>query len=262
MRLLGIVGAVVLAVAGCSTGVPVGDLVAGMAYRADPPAGASDHPPLIPGTQVVLRFEGGVLSASAGCNQMGGAVQFADDTLVLPDGLARTARACDPEILAQELWVADLLGSRPSVVLEDEGERLVLAAERGTLVLAPLPDAPLAGTLWHLAAIGGAGPDEPLASPEGASTLQVVTASSGDVFEVWTDCPGGGALGASGPVTVTDTELRFGLADPRDDGCLDPDAPLMAEVMGLLVGTVTQSMVGDLMVLTSDGVVLHYTAQP
>ncbi len=262
MRLLGVVGAVALALAGCSGGVPVGDLLAGTAFTADSTAVGSDHPPVLPGTRVVVRFDGGAVTANAGCNEMIGAVEFLDDTLVLPGGLATTARACDPAILAQEQWVADLLGSRPTAVVQDDGQRLVLAGGGRTLVLVPLADAPLAGTLWQLAAIGGAGPDEPPSSPEGTSTLQVVSGGTGDAFEVWTECPGGGALGASGPLSVSDTELGFGLADPRDDDCADLDDPLMAEVMGLLVGAVPYSVVGDLMVLTSDGEVLQYTAQP
>jgi heat shock protein HslJ len=110
--------------------------------------------PLVAGTQIRLGFADDRLSASAGCNSMGGTYRL-DGSLLVVDGLAMTEMGCDPERHAQDDWLSAFLGARPSVRLSGNE----LALEGGGTIIRLLdrevadPDLPLAGTLWTVDSI-------------------------------------------------------------------------------------------------------------
>ncbi len=169
-RLLVALSAAVL-LAACS-GAP-DDLEAwlvGSAFRADPGAAGSQHPPIVEGSLIEVRFGAGTLSATGGCNDMVGRRVVEGAALVLPDGLASTERACDSGLMAQDDWVAALLESRPELVVEEDGRRLIVTGEH-MLVLVRRDPAPIAGTVWRLSAIGDVGPDGSVSVVDGSSTL-------------------------------------------------------------------------------------------
>ena len=109
---------------------------------------------LVAGTRIRLGFGDGRLTASAGCNTMGGEVRVDAGVLVL-DGGAMTEMGCDAERHAQDAWLFDFLAGRPTVRLA--GNELELQAG-GTIIrlldreLAE-PDLEPTGTLWTVDSI-------------------------------------------------------------------------------------------------------------
>lgn len=70
--------------------------------------------PLVEGTQVRLRFhEDERLTAHAGCNSLGAAVQVTADRLMVAD-LSTTEIGCQPELHEQDRWLSDLLAAGPA----------------------------------------------------------------------------------------------------------------------------------------------------
>lgn len=107
--------------------------------------------PLVDGTQIALSFDADSLSASAGCNALGGTYRLDDGILVVGD-LAMTEMGCDPERHAQDDFVAGLLTARPRMAID--GDRLTLTTDS---VVADFldrevadPDRPITGTEWEV----------------------------------------------------------------------------------------------------------------
>jgi heat shock protein HslJ len=110
--------------------------------------------PLVQGTQITLAFAATDLSASAGCNTMGGQYTV-DGGRLLVTQLATTDIGCPAPLGAQDGWLAGVLGSKPTIVTT--GGDLTL--QSGTTIIrlkdrrVANPDRPLAGTLWTLESI-------------------------------------------------------------------------------------------------------------
>ncbi len=135
--------------------------------------------PLVAGSQIRVTFSADTVTATAGCNTLGGAAALEDGVLVVPEPLSTTEMACEPaELMDQDRWLAELLTSRPGVTLTDEsltlrsGATVVRLADRTVVD----PDRPVVGTLWRLdGLVSGAGDDGTMSSiPEGVtSTLRI-----------------------------------------------------------------------------------------
>lgn len=133
--------------------------------------------PLVDGSAVRISFTDTGLSANAGCNTMGGAADLDDGVLVVPDGLATTEMACDPKLMDQDTWLADLLADRPAVTLDDD--QLQLATDIITMQLLDddtvNPDQALEGTTWFVTGmITGAGDDGAVSSVSRALDASIV----------------------------------------------------------------------------------------
>ncbi|QIG80578.1 META domain-containing protein [Stakelama tenebrarum] len=88
-----------------------------------------------------IRFQDGRISASAGCNRMGGSFRFENDRLVT-GAMMSTRMACPAPLMARESALSALLG-QPLAYSTDAAERLILTAPDGeTLVLRPQAPAP------------------------------------------------------------------------------------------------------------------------
>jgi len=161
---------------------------------------AIDGRALVAGSRVRLSFEGGQISASAGCNSMGGPYALVGNRLVARQ-LATTEMACDPPLMDQDQWLAGLLDG---AVIALDGDTLTLAKDGVRLTLRDRevadPDRPLAGTRWVLDGIvaGGAVSSVP------AGVVAALTFTDGQV-DVETGCNRGG-----GAVTITAATLTFG----------------------------------------------------
>ncbi|MEP7114070.1 MAG: META domain-containing protein, partial [Ilumatobacteraceae bacterium] len=111
---------------------------------------------LIDGTEVHIRFDDEQLSASSGCNMLGGRYSIDADNatsgVVVLDanGLSTTDMGCDPDRQSQDEWLLDLLASRPIMTLTADG--FVLADGTTTIDFVDReivdPDRPLVGTDW------------------------------------------------------------------------------------------------------------------
>ena len=71
---------------------------------------------VVKGSSVALAFDGTSLRATTGCNTLTGTVTVVSSTLVV-DGLGGTEMGCEPVLMAQEQWVAEMLQARPRLEL-------------------------------------------------------------------------------------------------------------------------------------------------
>lgn len=157
---------------------------------------------LVPGTLITIRFADGQLSASAGCNIMGGAYRIEGERLRV-DAASVTEIGCDPARHAQDDWLFAFLGSAPTFRLT--GNDLVL--ESGGTIIRLLdrkvaePDLPLVGPTWTVVSIISG--DAVSSVPEGV-VASLEFQADGRV-RIATGCNDGGAR-----VTVESGSLRFG----------------------------------------------------
>ena len=155
---------------------------------------------LVAGARVRLSFQGGTIGASGGCNSMSGGYVIDGDRLVVGQ-LATTEMACEPALMDQDRWLADLLGGATIALV---GDTLTLAKDGVLLTLVDRevadPDRPLIGTRWVV---------DGLVSREAVSSVPagVVAALTfaAERVDVEAGCNRGG-----GAVTVTDSTLTFG----------------------------------------------------
>jgi heat shock protein HslJ len=104
---------------------------------------------IVPGTVIRLGFDDGNVSASAGCNQMGGAYTVVDGQLHV-ESLSMTEMACEQSLMDQDARLVELLTAEP--LLSVEGDTVQLATDAVSVTLLDRevadPDRPLEGTRW------------------------------------------------------------------------------------------------------------------
>ena len=89
--------------------------------------------PLVEGTELRVDLQDGTLGMSAGCNGMSVDYSVEGSTLVTGDQVAGTLIGCEPDLQAQDEWIAELLTRDMDVDLD--GDRLVLTAGDTVLTL-------------------------------------------------------------------------------------------------------------------------------
>ena len=87
---------------------------------------------LVEGSEIQISFEETTLSATAGCNTLGATYAIEGDTLTTSDA-STTLMACSDPLMAQDQWLADLVGSGVTVALG--GSTLTLTGEEATVTL-------------------------------------------------------------------------------------------------------------------------------
>lgn len=106
--------------------------------------------PLVDDTRISVQFNNGNISASAGCNSMGGPYQVDNDGQLTVREMASTEIGCDPERHAQDEFVAAVLTARPQLTLN--GHDLTLATDTVRIQLLDTevadPDRPILQTRW------------------------------------------------------------------------------------------------------------------
>lgn len=171
---------------------PFDDLVA-TAVTVD---GASHT--IVDGTTLSLQLRGTTFGADAGCNSLGGNYtldgELAAGATFTTDGVAQTEMACEPAVMEQELWFAQLLVSSPTLQLADDVWVLAGASDLGATTVtferrAPTSaDAPeLLGTTWTAdGQVTDTGADATVSSPpEGVSppTFQLDPSGTVAIFD-------------------------------------------------------------------------------
>jgi heat shock protein HslJ len=153
---------------------------------------------LVAGTEVRLRFDGGQLTASAGCNMMDGGYTI-DAGRLRTTQLSMTEMGCDAPRQRQDDWLARFL---TDVGLTLDGDTLTLTDGTITLTLldkeVATPDQPLAGTQWILD--GFTSGDAVSSVPADVTATILVQAGRMDVT---TGCNSGGGTVTVGPDTIT-----------------------------------------------------------
>lgn len=84
---------------------------------------------IVPDTTISLSFADERLSANGGCNTQNGGVEVVDSQLRLTSELASTMMGCEQPLMAQDQWLAGLLGDDPLLTLEGDALTLTAAPE-------------------------------------------------------------------------------------------------------------------------------------
>ena len=239
------------AVAACSAGVGgsgAPSAPAGLAGRTFLSTGITGRA-LVAGSTVRLQFEDRLVTATAGCNTMGGS--YTVDSGVLHLGqLSSTEMACDPPLMAQDTWLAGFLDGA-GVVLD--GNILTLSRDGVTLSLLDRtvadPDRPLEGTRWTVDGLVSGGVVSSV--PQGVTAT--LTFQSGRV-SADLGCNSGGA-----DVTVTGTTITFGPMVHTDMACDAAKMGVERAVLAVLQGQAGYAIEAGTLTLTNgaQGLVLH-----
>ena len=207
---------------------------------------------LIDGTEIRISFEEDHLSASAGCNTVGGAYTVENDLISVSEPSA-TLMACDPQLMAQDDQLIGFLTDDPTITVS--GDVLTLTGAEVTVEMQEEGSgggngAPLVGTTWTLDAIVDG--DSASSVPSGVEppTLEISDAGEASVF---TGCNRGGA-----PVEVRDTSLTFGPLRLTRMACGDDATAVEAAVTSVIDGKVDYSINGDVLTVSKDAQALEY----
>jgi heat shock protein HslJ len=197
---------------------------------------------LVAGTRIRLDFKDGAISANAGCNQMGGEFQLQNGLLVVANTFT-TEMACDPERMAQDTWLLEVLGSKPRLTLT--GDQLTIDAGRVVLHLADRrvvePDLAITGPTWTVDSIFSG---ESVSSvPDGAVATLVFRADG--TLDVDTSCNTGSARWQA---VGTGIEVRdLGLTKKA---CIGPTGELESAILDTLrAGTIAADIDADRLLL-------------
>ena len=205
---------------------------------------------LVPGTRVSLMFTNGSLSASGGCNSMGGSYTITGGRLSIGQ-MMTTEMGCDPARMQQDQWLAALL----------DGATVTLAGDTLTLQKGPVtltmqdrkvanPDKPITGTRWVLDGIvSGA-----TASSVPAGVTASIHIADGRI-DVDTGCNTGG-----GTVDVTPTTLTLGDLALTKKACQAGPAGVEGAVTAVLRGKITYTIDADTLTLTAGAAGLTFRA--
>ncbi len=216
--------ALLLGLAGCAVGTPVG-LDGRTFVSARVTDGGADRP-LVPGTQIQLRFDNGQLSADAGCNTMGGSYRLANGRLLVEE-MAMTAIGCDGPRHEQDDWLAEFLGSGPTIAVSAHDLALTDGDTEIRFVdgAAAQPDRPIVGTLWAVDSLLKAD----IASSVPAGTTATLQFAADGTVAINAGCNTGQAQ-----VTTDGTRVSFGEIGLTRRACAGPEGQLEAGVLSVL----------------------------
>jgi len=181
---------------------------------------------LVAGTRIRIGFSDGRLSASAGCNTMGGTYRIADGQLLVGD-LSTTEMGCDPDRHSQDEWLAAFLGSSPAFTLT--GSDLGLASPGASITLLDRevadPDLPLVGPTWTVVSVISG--DAVSSVPDGVVATLTFQADGQVGFN-------GGCNGGGGRYSATADALRFSELVMTEMACDGPAGAMEAAVLRVL----------------------------
>ena len=206
---------------------------------------------LIDGTEIRITFEEDHLSASAGCNTVGGAYTVENDLISVSEPSA-TLMACDPQLMTQDEQLIGFLTDDPAITVS--GDVLTLTGADVTVEMQEGSGggngAPLVGTTWTLDSIVDG--DSASSVPSGVEppTLEISDAGEASVF---TGCNQGGAS-----VEVSDASLTFGPLPLTKMACGGDATSVEATVTSIIDGKVGYSINGDVLTVSKDAQALEY----
>lgn len=197
---------------------------------------------LVGGTRVRLEFKDGSFNANAGCNSMGGEYRL-DGGLLIVDNVFTTEMACEPPLMAQDEWLIEVLGSKPTVTLV--GDQLAINGEGVLIHLMDRrvvePDRAITGPTWVVDSIFSG--DAVSSVPQGAVATLVFHADG--TLDVDTGCNTGQgrwkAVGGGIEVVGLGLTKRF---------CMGANGELERAVIATLgAGTVAAAIEADQLIL-------------
>lgn len=209
---------------------------------------------LVPGTVIRISFNGNQVSVQAGCNTFGGTYNLDGDTLVVEGG-SMTEMGCDGPRHAQDQWVFDLMGSRPTLALR--GDDLVITAGDTTIEMKDRevvePDQALVGPTWVLTSIITG--DAVSSIPE--EIIATVTFKEDGSLDISPGCNSGG-----GTYTVDGETITFSEIFLTRMACMGAAGQVEASVLSVLDGAqITYAIDASSLTLMAGGLGLQFTAQ-
>jgi heat shock protein HslJ len=207
---------------------------------------------LVPGTQIRLAFKDGNLSASGGCNSMGGAYTIAVGRLSATHTFM-TEMGCDEPRMQQDDWLARLLGGA-AITLAGGTLTLREGAVQVTLLDQKVvnPDRAVEGTHWVLDGIASG--DAVSSVPTGATAS--ILMANGRV-QVETGCNAG-----VGTVQVTVDQFIFGTIALTRTVCDSGSMAVERALVAVLAGTVQYTIDADVLTINDGKAGLTFRAAP
>ncbi|HEY7813766.1 MAG TPA: META domain-containing protein [Nakamurella sp.] len=206
---------------------------------------------IAPGSTIALAFEGGSLSANAGCNSMAGRYVAVGGKLTAPQ-LASTMMACDEALMTQDAWLAAFLASGPTYTLE--GDTLTLTNGTDTVVLGPAPSGAqvLESTGWKVTDIVSI-TNQANTTTAVDPTLTAWMRFQADEVAFNNSCNLGG-----GPVEIGADTLTFGALRSTLIFCDGPSGQLEQTMSAVLQGETTYTITSGgglkfLRIMSTDG---------
>jgi heat shock protein HslJ len=183
---------------------------------------------LIAGTRVQITFAEADISASAGCNTIGGQYRVQDGRLAFTGG-SMTEMGCPDGRDRQDSWLIGILGAHPSVSLG--GDTLTLATTDTTITLldreVALPDQPLAGPTWIIVGLESGD----VVSSVPAGVFATVTFDASGAVRLETGCNSG-----SGRWSVADGQLRITELVMTQKACPAPAGQVETTILEVIQG--------------------------
>ena len=227
-----------------ATGAGSGPDLDGRTFLSTDVTDAGTSHPLAANTRLRISFSHRQIGLSAGCNSMGGAYVVRNGLLTVTD-LTTTDMGCDPDLMDQDTWLADLITSGPTIRLDGNdlrikgGETVIHLVDREVAD----PDRPLVGPTWSVVSVISG--DAVSSVPDGVLATLSFT-DDGQVL-IDTGCNGAGGRYATGDGTVTFSDIVSELKL-----CLDDRNAMEVSVMGVLnAGEVTYSIEADMLTLSA-----------
>ena len=193
---------------------------------------------LVPDTQVLISFEDGRMSASAGCNTLSAGFTVHEGSLTLDGQPASTMMGCQDDLALQDGWLAGFLSEGPTP--ERDGDTLTLTGGEVTVTMLDQavaePAKPLTGTRWTLDSIVDG---ETVSSVPANVDLPTLQLTENGEATVSTGCNRGGAS-----VDIGDATLTFGPMRLTKMACQGEGPTVEAAVVAVLDGEVEYTIEG------------------
>lgn len=190
---------------------------------------------IVPDSTITIAFEGGSLSANAGCNTMVGRYTLVGGKLTAP-ALASTMMACLGDLGDQDTWLAAFLSSGPTYTLD--GDTLSLTNGTDTVVFGPAPSGAqaLEATGWKVTDVVSITNQANVTTAVDPSLTAWMRFKGAEVaFN--NSCNMGG-----GPVQIGDDTLTFGALRSTLIFCDGPSGQLEQTMSAVLQGETTYSI--------------------
>jgi heat shock protein HslJ len=202
---------------------------------------------LVEGTTVEVTFEGETMSVWAGCNTMFGPFEVDGTTLSWTSEPAATMMMCDPDLMEQDQWLADLFGA--GVEVSADGDDLTMEGDGTTIELrtgAPDDLSTLLGRTWT--AIGTVSDGAVSRLPVDTRRPRLDVGADG-LSRLFTGCRSGRVT-----VQVDGMALVFSNVTLQQGRCTGPARKTERAVLALLDGPSDNAELHDhLLVVTQGG---------
>jgi heat shock protein HslJ len=259
-----VMGAAAISLSACGQGTSDGtgtdvswDDLSGRTFLSTDVLKGADPYPLVKGSVVRLSFTGDAISASGGCNSMGGAAHLDGDVLVVDGPMSMTEMACKEPLMAQDTWLSDLLAARPVLALDVD--QLTLTTDTYTVQMidekTANPDRALEGTEWTLTGMLSGSEDTGAVS----SIPQGVTATL--LFADGQLSGNDGCNAVMGQYQVDGDQITVSNLGGTLKGCTGGAQEVESHVLAVLDGTMTYTIDGNQLSLVNGGAGLYLSAE-